>query len=364
MGLGPVSLVTLAEAREQARECRRQLLAGADPIDARQSARLAAQAVAAVQVTFRECAERYIAAHETGWRNPKHRAQWPATLKAHVYPTIGALDVRAVDVGLVLKCVEPIWSTLPETAGRVRGRIEAVLDWATARGYRQGDNPARWKGHLDNLLARRNRSTGVRHHAALPFAEIPEFMTALRAREGIAARALEFVILTAARSGEVRGARWSEIDRAAGVWTVPAGRMKSGREHRVPLSDRALEILAELPADTSDRDGYVFIGGRKGSPLSDMSLLSVLRRMKRPDLTAHGFRSTFRDWAGEETNFARDVVEAALAHAIADKTEAAYRRGDALGKRRRLMTAWAGYCASSPADRGNVLRLAAPGHSK
>ena len=352
MGLGPVGVVSLASARDKARECRRQLLEGMDPIEVRKAERQSALLKAAAGATFRECADRMIAAHEAAWRNEKHRAQWKSTLATYAYPVFGDLAVGAVDVGLVLKTLEPIWTTKPETASRVRGRIEAVLDWATARGYRTGENPARWKGHLNKLLPGQSKVHRVKHHAALPYGALPEFISELRERPGVAARALEFAILTASRTGEVIAARWSEINLANRVWTIPAERMKGSREHRVPLSKRATEVLEELP-----REGeFVFPGGRAGKGLSNMALLTTLRRMKRGDLTAHGFRSSFRDWAAETTAYPSDVVEMALAHAVSSKVEAAYRRGDLFEKRRRLMDEWADYCAAPTRD-GTVLPL-------
>ena len=357
MGLGPTHTISLAEAREKALGCRKARLDGRDPIDERKASRLAAKLDAAKAMTFRACAERYIAAHKAGWRNPKHAAQWPATLGTYVYPVMGALPVQAVDVGLVLKAIESIWTTKPETAGRVRGRIESVLDWAAARGYRQGENPARWRGHLENLLPQKAKVRRVEHHAALPYVEIAGFMAALRQQEGIAARALEFAILTAARTGEVIGARWEEISLAEKLWTVPGERMKAGKEHRVPLSAPALAILDDL---AKVREGeFVFPGGRRGRPISNMAMLMTLRRMKRDDLTAHGFRSSFRDWAAERTTFPAEVAEMALAHTVSDKVEAAYRRGDLFQKRRQLAEAWAKFCSMPPAA-GRVVPLRQP----
>jgi integrase len=341
MGLGSLSLVGLREARERSLQQRRSLrLDGIDPIEKRRAARQAAMIEAASAMTFKDCAEAYIAAHKAGWKNPKHAAQWPSTLGTYVYPIFGALPVQAVDVGLVTKAIEPIWAKKPETASRVRGRIESVLDWAKARGYRQGENPARWKGHLDHLLPARREVAVVEQYAALPYAELPAFMADLCQREGTAARALEFAILTAARTGEVLGARWSEIDLEARLWTVPAGRMKAAREHRVPLSQAAISLLGQL----EQQGDLVFPGQRRGRPLSDMALLMLLRRMERGDLTAHGFRSTFSDWAAEQTNTPSEVREMALAHTVSDKVEAAYRRGDLFDKRRELAEAWAQYC--------------------
>jgi integrase len=265
--------------------------------------------------------------------------------------------VQAVEVGLVLKAIEPIWTEKPETAGRVRGRIESVLDWATARGYRRGENPARWRGHLENLLPYKAKVRRVEHHAALPYAEISAFMVALRQQEGVAARALEFAILTAARTGEVIGARWEEINLAEKLWTVPGERMKAGKEHRVPLSAPALAILEDL---AKVREGeFVFPGARHGRPISNMAMLMTLRRMKRDDVTAHGFRSCFRDWAAERTTFPAEVAEMALAHSVGDKVEAAYRRGDLFQKRRQLAEAWGKFCNMPPAE-GQVLSIRKP----
>jgi integrase len=255
--------------------------------------------------------------------------------------------VQAVDVGLVMKVLEPIWTTKPETASRFRGRIEAVLDWATVRGYRKGENPARWRGHLDKLLPARSRVRKVEHHPALGYDELSDFIAVLRDQEGIAARALEFLILTATRTGEVIGARWDEIDLEEKVWIVPAARMKAGREHRVPLSTPAMVILGEMQ-EICESD-FVFPGGKKDKPLSNMAMLAVLKRMGRSDLTAHGFRSSFRDWAAERTNFPYEVAEMALAHTVSDKVEAAYRRGDLFQKRRQIMEAWARFCALTKA---------------
>jgi integrase len=356
MGLGPLHTIGLAEAREKARECRRVRLDGIDPIEARKATRTQAKLEAAKAMTFRECAERYIASHKAGWRNPKHAAQWPATLSTYVYPIFGNLPAQAIDVGLVMKAIEPIWTEKPETASRVRGRVESVLDWATSRNYRQGENPARWRGHLENLLPKKAKVRRVKHHAALPYGEIAAFMIELRQQDGIAARALEFAILTAARTGEAIGAKWDEIDTAERLWTIPADRMKAGREHRVPLSDAALAILEDL---RNVRHGvFVFPGGKAGRPISNMSMLMLLRRMGRGNLTAHGFRSSFRDWAAERTTFPAEVAEMALAHTVSDKVEAAYRRGNLFQKRRQLSNAWARYCAA-PAVAGEVVTFAA-----
>ncbi len=323
MGLGSEADYRLAEARERARQARKLAKDGADPIDARRAARAKAKVAAAKAMTFRQCAEAYIKAQAAGWKNAKHAAQWPSTLTTYVYPAFGNLPVAAVDVGLVMKAIEPIWTEKPETASRVRGRVESVLDWATARGYRSGENPARWKSHLENLLPRPSKAKAAvrrdngrgEHHAALPYGEIAAFIAELRQQKGVAARALEFGILTAARTGEVIGARWQEIDLVAKVWTVPAERMKADREHRVALSGAAIAILEEMAAI---REGdFIFVGGRAGRPLSEM--FAALRRMGRDDLTVHGFRSTFSDWCAEETAFPSEVREMALAHAVGDK---------------------------------------------
>lgn len=343
MGLGPVSTFSLAEAREKALACRKLTYEGVDPIEARNAQRQDAAIEAARAVTFRNCAEAYIEAHKAGWRNAKHAAQWTATLDTYAYPAFGDLPVQAVDTGLVMQALQPIWTTKPETASRVRGRVEAVLDWATTHSYRRGENPARWKGHLQNLLPKRSKVRKVEHHAALPFEEVPDFLDRIANQSGVAAQALAFTIFTAARTNETIGTQWSEIDLDAGVWIVPAGRMKGGVEHRVPLSEPALAILRGM-AETRRAD-FVFPGGKRGRPLSNMAMLELLKRMGRGDLTVHGFRSTFRDWASETTHFPSEVVEMALAHTIENKVEAAYRRGDLFRKRRELMDAWAAWAA-------------------
>ncbi len=327
IGLGPWPDVTLAAAREKAIETRRLMREGGDPVTARRRT---------TPTRFRDAAAELIESKRDGWRNAKHAAQWSTTLETYAYPKIGHIDVHVVTVDNVLAVLKPIWLEKPETASRVRQRIEAVLDFATAKGLRDGDNPARWRGHLDHLLPRPSKVKAIKHHAAVDWREVSAFMKALSSREGVAARALAFTILTAGRSGEVRGMRWDEVDMAAGVWTVPAARMKAAKEHRVPLSPQAIAILG-TPGEV---DQLVFSGERRGKPLSDMSLTSVLRRMGRSE-TVHGFRSTFRDWAGETSSFPREVVEAALAHRLKDKAEAAYARGDLFTKRRALMEEWA-----------------------
>ena len=342
MVLGNVADVTLAEARDHARDARRIIAAGQDPIDARATARAEAMGQGC---TFREVAALYIVSHEGAWRNAKHRAQWASTLDTYAHPVIGPLPLARVAVGDVLRVLEPVWREKPETASRLRGRIESVLDYATARGWRTGDNPARWKGHLANLLPKRSKLAAVTHHAALPWAECPAFMRALGNQPGIAAMALRFTILTAARTGEVIGATWGEVDLAAKVWTVPGVRMKAGRDHRVPLTPAALAVLAELHTPDVSPADPIFPGSKRGAGLSNMSMTAVLRRMGRADVTVHGFRSTFRDWAAEATAHPREVAEAALAHTLRDKVEAAYQRGDRLERRGTLMGDWATYLA-------------------
>jgi integrase len=349
MGLGPVHTVSLVEARDKALACRKLVAEGRDPIEDRKTALLRAQLDAAKAASFADCARSYISAHETGWKNEKHGKQWTATLETYAFPLIGKLPVASVDTGLVMRVLEPIWHSKTETASRLRGRIESILDWATVRGFRQGENPARWKGHLEHQLPARNKVQRVEHHAALPYAELGVFMAALRQREGISARALEFAILTAARSGEIRGATWSEIDLKGQLWTIPAERMKAGKEHRVPLPEPAIALLTALPRLVGNN--LVFPATR-GKQLSDMSLTAVLKRMERPDLTQHGFRSTFRDWAGETTAYPREVIEHALAHQLKDKAEAAYQRGDLLAKRARLMEDWGSFCATKTGSDG------------
>jgi integrase len=354
MGLGSVHTIGLAEARVRAQEKRTLLLDGIDPLEAKGEQRAALALAAAKSVTFAQCAAKYIDAHRTGWKNAKHVDQWTNTLATYAEPVIGALPVQAVDTALVMKVLEPIWYDKAETASRLRGRIESILDWAKVSGYRTGDNPARWRGHLDHLLPARSKVQKVQHHAALPYDEMGEFMTQLREQEGIAALALQFLILTAARTGEAIGAQWREFDLDAKLWTVPAERMKAKKEHRVPLSPRAVKLLEEL---AKIRVGeYVFPGRQAARPLSNMAMLQLLKRMGRANLTAHGFRSSFRDWAAESTNFPREVAEAALAHTLGDKVEAAYRRGDLFEKRRLLMTAWAKHCQHVE-KAGNVLPM-------
>lgn len=344
MGLGSVHTVSLPEARAKAKACRLILLEGKDPLETRKASKLAEALERAKMMTFDQCAAAYIAAHRSGWKNPKHASQWENTLATYASPIIGKMPVALVDTALVVKVLSPIWQTKTETATRLRGRIESILDWATVSEYRQGDNPARWRGHLDNLLADPGRSKRTEHHPALPWQEVGAFMAALRKQEGIAARAVELVILTACRSGEVRLATWAEFDLDAALWVIPAERMKAKREHRVPLSAAVLALLESMPR----MGDLVFPGAKPGKPLSDMSMTAVLRRMNRSDITVHGFRSTFRDWCAESVanSFPREVCEHALAHSLPDKVEAAYRRGDLIEKRTMLMQAWADYCGT------------------
>jgi integrase len=339
IGLGGYPAVTLADARQKAREYRDHIRSGRDPVAERRAANSARDAANAAALTFKQCAEKYIEAHEAGWRNAKHAAQWRNTLEQYAYPVVGETIVRHVALPQVLAVLEPIWKAKTETASRLRGRLEAVLDWAAIRGYREADNPARWRGHLDKLLPRPSKVARKKHHPALTIAQIGTFMTRLRAVEGEGAKALEFAILTAARSGEVRGATWSEIDLKTAVWTVPGSRMKAGKEHRVPLSPAAVALLAARTKGVAD--DLVFESPR-GGQLSDMTLTAVLRRLKI-EAVPHGFRSTFRDWVAERTNYPNEVAEMALAHAIGDKVEAAYRRGDLFEKRRRMMEDWAAF---------------------
>jgi integrase len=364
MGLGSALLgdgVTLDEAREKAKAARAKLRDKVDPLAVRQQERAAAAAAALKQITFAEAAHEFHTQREAGWRNRKHAAQVLGSLKTFAFPTLGKLPVEAVDTPLVLKVLRPIWNEKTETASRLRGRIEAVLAWAQVNGYRSGDNPARWRGHLQQALPKPSAVAKVAHHAALAYADVPAFMTALRQRDGVAAQALQFLIYTAARTGEVLQARWSEIDVAAAVWTVPRERMKVGKEHRVPLSKPAVELLRSLPRENGN--AHVFIGAHNGgSTLSSTAMVAVLRRMGRDDITAHGFRSSFRTWAAEQTNFPREVGEAALAHTIPDKVEATYKRTTLFDKRRQLMAQWAKFCLSPPRQKAaadNVVTIGA-----
>lgn len=351
MPLGSLDTFTLSDARERARQARQQVADGIDPIDAR-AATKAEAAKPKPGRTFEAVAQRFIAANEPGWRNEKHVLQWRSTLATYILPIIGTLDVDEIETSHVLEILSPIWSTKPETASRVRGRIEAILDAAKVQGLRKGENPARWRGHLSALLPAKRKVRRVKHHASLPYPEMPGLWPRLEAADGMSAWALRFAILTATRSGEVRGALWSEIDLDAGLWTIPAERMKAEKEHRVPLSEPALAILRTMQGiQTCD---LVFPGRRKQA-LSDMALAMVLRRMQL-DVTVHGFRSSFRTWVAEETSIPVDIAEAALAHTPPNAMIEIYQRGDLLKRRRQLMDAWAAF-VTTPAAGSNVLPL-------
>lgn len=362
MGLGAVSAVPVANARAVAADLRAVLATGGDAREHRKLARQRSALEFARAVTFKSAAEKFIEANKAAWRNEKHAAQWTATLATYAYPTFGSSAVADVRASDVLKVLSPIWSTKPETASRLRGRIEAVLDYSAVHGWREGENPARWKGGLEMTLPARTKVRAVKHHAAMAYADVPAFLARVQQVPGMAALAFQFLILTAARTGEVLGARWAEIDETKAVWIVPAARMKAGREHRVPLGGQALKVLNLLPRLSN----WVFPGqlraARKGTDksgraerdqyggLSNMALLQLLRRLELKDVTAHGFRSSFRDWAAEQTAFPREVIEAALAHSVGSKVEAAYFRSDLFEKRRVLMDAWDTYCATVPTD--------------
>jgi integrase len=337
---------------------------GKDPLAEREAGKAKRDADAAKArasaITFAQVADMFLAAHERSWRNPKHRQQWRNTLRDYALPELGELPVGSVDTDVVMKVVEPLWRDKTETACRLRGRIESILDYAKARGWREGENPARWRGHLDQLLPKRGKVQRVEHHAALPWREIGAFVQRLRQHSGISARCLEFLILTAARSGEVRGARWGEIDLTHAVWAVPAGRIKGGREHRVPLSEKAIAVLREMRE--LGTEGFVFPGLKPESALSDVALTRALDAAGGAGATVHGMRSSFRDWAAEATNHPREVCEAALAHALTSKVEAAYQRSDLLERRRRLMSDWARFCGR-PMIAGDVVPLRGAGSS-
>lgn len=357
MGLGSSAVVTLGEARERAIECRRLIERGIDPIDARTQIAEQQALKRAKCVNFKDAAAAYMAAHRPSWKNEKHASQWSSTLETYAYPVMGSLSVQDIDTAVLIKVLEPIWQTRPETASRLRGRIESVLDWATVSSYRQGENPARWRGHLAHLLPAISKVRTIKHHAAMPYSELPGFLVELRKQPGNGARALEFLILTAARTGETIGARLQEINLQEGVWTVPAARMKAAKEHRVPLSKPALELVQSMTGTQTDE--AVFPSARSNRPLSNMAMLKVLERMGRGNLTVHGFRSTFRDWAAERISFQSEVVEMALAHAVSNKVEAAYRRGDLFEKRRKLMAAWGAFCESANASMSSIVHLRA-----
>ncbi len=338
MGLGSYPTVGLAKARQRRHEAHQLISDGIDPLTHRERQQ---------SMTFREAAEALIESKRPGWKNAKHAAQWSSTLSTYTFPKLGDMDITALETSDILGVLKPIWSNKSETASRVRQRIEAVIDYGTALGVRSGDNPARWRGHLDHLLPKPSKVKAVRHHPALPHGQVAQFMSDLRAREGVGARALAFTILTAARSGETRGMRWDEIDLEKRLWNIPAERMKAGKEHRVPLSKAALALIG----DARGPEDFVFESETKqGKPISNMSMAAVLKRMGQDGITVHGFRSTFRDWAGEVTGFPREVIEAALAHRLKDRAEAAYARSDLFEKRRKLMDAWASYTVKEEAD--------------
>ena len=353
MMIGPYPDLSLLDARSLVAVAKAALREGIDPIEKRRAARAANRLVKARETTFEAAADEYIKTHRTGWKNAKHASQWENTLAKYVHPIIGKLPVADVDKSLVLKCLTPIWSVTPETASRVRGRIETVLDWAKVQDLRTGDNPAQWTGNLEHLLPSPKSIKPVQHHAAMVFENVPGFVQSLRQRSGTSARALEFTILTACRSGEVLGMRWSEVDLDRNEWVIPARRMKAQKEHRVPLTPRMCEILLAVQAqrDDDDRDGFTFPGAKKRQPLSNMAMTEQLRGMT-VDVTVHGFRSAFRDWAGEVSGFPREVIEHALAHQLKDKAEASYARGTLFTKRRRLMEAWGAYCGKNAKSTG------------
>jgi len=353
IGLGAYPVTTLAQARERARQQRDLIFQGVDPVEKKKSEKSALKAQQAKEVTFRQCAVAYIDAHSNSWKSKRTVDGWPRSLEMYAYPVIGNLLVRDVTQAHILTILRPIWISKTETATRVRNRIEAVLDYAAASGYREGENPARWKGRLDKLLPAPSKVTKVQHHKAVSIDDMPAFTEALRLQDGIAAQCLLFCILTATRSGEARGATWSEIDLETKVWTIPAERMKSGKEHQVPLSAQAMKLLRNLPR--VENNDYLFPSVR-GKALSDMALSMLMRRMGREEVP-HGFRSTFRDWAGDKTNYPRDLAEAALAHALPNQVEAAYRRGTALEKRRKMMQDWAGYIFSGQKKNSTVIEF-------
>jgi integrase len=351
MSIGPAHTLTLAEARERATEARKLRLDGIDPIDHKRARMAALRAADARTITFRECCEAYLRSHDASWSSARHRAQWRSTLE-RLYPILGALPVQAIDTPLVLRALKPIWEKTPVSASRLRGRIEAVLGWATVHHYRSGDNPAKWGGLLEHALPAPGKVAKVEHHSALPYADIPEFMFKLRGNTGIAARALEFICLTAARSGEAVGVRWAEIDLDARLWTVPASRMKAGKEHRVPISAAAMAVLDQMQRiRTSD---HVFRVATD-KPVRGADVWRLANRLA--GISVHGLRSSFRDWAAERTSFPRELAEMALAHSVGSAVEQAYRRGDLFEKRRKLMDAWAEFCGK-PQSGGKVVPIA------
>jgi len=350
MGLGPLHTINLSEARVHATECRKLKLAGLDPIEARKDERAKLQEQATNSKTFQQCCVAYIASHKAGWKSEKHADQWSSTLTAYAYPKLKNRYIHTISTNDIIDVLEPIWKSKTETASRVRGRMEAILDWAKVKGYRTGENPARWRGHLDNLLPKRSKVQKVQHHAALSYGEMPTFYKQLKAENTQSALALQFLILTATRTSETIVASWKEVNLKETLWVVPADRIKGGKEHRIPLSKPAISILESIKK-AQKRGGieaaeYVFSNGRVDGHISNMTMLQLLNRLGRDDLTVHGFRSTFRDWAAEKTHYPREVAEMALAHVVGDKVEAAYRRGDLFEKRAVLMADWAEYCLS------------------
>jgi integrase len=353
MGIGPTHTISLAEARDRATEARKLLLDGIDPLTAKRTRLAALKAADARAMTFADCAKGFIKDNEASWTSAKHRREWEASLIRYAFPVLGSLPVAAIDTPLVLRVLKPIWSTIPESASRLRGRIENVLGWATVHHYRSGDNPARWNGLLEHALPPVVKGE---HHKALPYTEVPDFLAKLRQHTGVPAECLEFVVLTASRLGEVQKATWNEIDLDKRVWIIPAARMKGGKEHRVPLSSTVIAVLKEM-REVRHSD-YVFPGAHHGTAIGKNAPLELLNEITGTDVTVHGFRSSFRDWAAERTNFSREVAEMALAHAIPNAVEAAYRRGDLFEKRRKLMDAWAAYCAKVETDAAKVVALA------
>ena len=348
MGLGSAATFSLAEARERATQQRKLLADGKNPMAVKRESAVARRMAEASLISFDKAAEQYIEAHTPSWKNAKHVEQWRTTLKVYASPVIGDLPVSLIDTALVLRVLRPIWNEKTETASRLRGRMERVLDWAKVQGYRSGENPAVWRGHLDKLLPAPNKVTEVEHHPALPWKEIGPFMAKLRKAPGLAALMVELIILTACRTSEALRSKWSEFDEKERIWNIPAARMKSKKPHSVPLSDEVLGLLKRIQAEAGDSDeGYLF-PGQKGSHLSNMAGLAVLKRMGRDDLTVHGFRSTFRDWSAEATDYPNHVAEMALAHVIDNKSEAAYRRGELMAKRRALMHDWSVFCNTVP----------------
>jgi integrase len=359
MGLGSSRDVSLVHAREAARLARQQVREGGDPIETRRQQ----PALRARDRTFADCAAAYVEAHRVSWKHPKHIAQWENSLATYVTPAIGALPVSIVATADVLRALQPVWNKRPETGRRLRGRIEVILDWARAQALRDGENPARWRGHLKNLLPTHSKVRSVKHRPAMPYASVPGLMTKLAADSGLAAAALRLTILTAARTSETIAARWSEIDRAGKVWTVPGARMKSGRPHRVPLPDVAVKLLERLAALGGKPDQFIFPGRKPGRHTSDGAMLVLLERLGHGNVTVHGFRSSFRDWAAEQTDYPAEIAEAALAHVEGDKTELAYKRTDYFDKRRALMQAWATYCVNQrPANAQQRKRKAHAGN--